>query len=61
MLKTLLGILHSERGYIDLGMGSMAIQVLIAGAIGGLFIAKGYWRNIIGRIKSLKGRKGKHR
>ncbi len=33
--------------YLDLGTGSIAIQMLIAGFVGGLFAAKLYW----GRIK----------
>jgi hypothetical protein len=32
--------------YIDAGTGSLIIQFLIAGAVGGLFALKIFWRNV---------------
>jgi len=42
----------SVTNYIDPGTLTMAIQILIAGAMASLFIVKGFW----GRVKSVIGR-----
>jgi hypothetical protein len=33
-------------GYITAGAGSLIIQVVLAGLLGGLFVLKAYWRRI---------------
>lgn len=32
--------------YIDPGTGSLIIQILVAGLIGGLFMLKAYWKKV---------------
>ena len=61
MLKMLLEFFHSERGYIDIGTGSLMFQMAIAGFVGGLFFVKVKWKWIVNKIKSLGGKKGKRR
>ena len=39
--------------YIDLGTGSIIIQVLIASLIGGLFLLKVYWGKVKAFIRNL--------
>lgn len=39
-------VISSISNYIDLGTGSLVIQVLIAGFIGGLFLLKVYWGKV---------------
>ena len=42
-----LPVIHQDiNPYIDAGTGSLIIQFLIAGAIGGLFLVRTYWRKI---------------
>ena len=40
-------------GYIDLGTGSLVIQVVIAGFLGILFLLKVYWRRAKAFIRNL--------
>ena len=42
----------SVTNYIDPGTLTMAIQILIAGAMASLFMVRGFW----GRVKSFIGR-----
>ena len=51
-------ILYGEGGYIDAGTGNMLIQILIAGFVGGIFMVKVYWKRLIGKVRSLRGKKG---
>ena len=46
--------------YIDLGTGSLVIQVLIASFLGGLFLLKVYWAKVRVFFRNLfsKARKG---
>ena len=37
--------------YLDPGTGSMALQMLMAGIVGGLSLAKLYWRQIKGFVQ----------
>ena len=39
-------VIPSISNYIDLGAGSLIIQVLIAGFIGGLFLLKVFWGKV---------------
>lgn len=45
--------IESVSDYIDLGTGSLIIQVLIAGFLGGLFLLKVYWRKVKAFFKNL--------
>lgn len=45
--------------YIDLGAGSLIIQFLIAGLVGGLFLVKVYWKKIKAFFKRLFSSGGK--
>ena len=47
-------------GYIDAGTGSLIIQFLIAGAVGGLFLIKVFWTKVKAFFSNLfsKARKG---
>ena len=40
------GFLFSGHPYLDPGSGSILIQVLVAGLLGGAFIVKSYWKKI---------------
>lgn len=51
--SSLFGILSSGHPYLDPGSGSILIQVLIAGLLGGAFLIKSYWS----KIKALFKRK----
>ena len=41
--------------YLDPGTGSYILQLCLAAAMGGLFIIKMFWKNIITFIKDLLG------
>jgi len=45
-LPPLIFISQNIHAYIDAGTGSLFIQFLIAGAVGGLFLIKIFWRKI---------------
>jgi len=45
--------------YIDMGTGSLVIQVLIASFVGGLFMLKMYWRKVKVFFKSIRSRGNK--
>jgi hypothetical protein len=40
--------------YLDPGSGSLITQLIIAGALGALFILTGFWRKLIGKFRNLK-------
>jgi hypothetical protein len=40
--------------YLDLGAGSMLLQVLLAGILGLSLTIKTYWRRIVGRLRGQK-------
>ena len=42
--------------YIDPGTGSLAVQILIAGLVGGAFVARSYWTRIATRLRRLFSR-----
>ena len=46
-------------GYIDAGTGSLIIQLLIAGAVGGLFLIKVFWTKVKAFFLNLSSRFGK--
>lgn len=49
----------SASGYLDPGTGSYALQLLLAGAFGGLFALKQSWRQVRARIAEIRsGRRG---
>ena len=50
-------VAQSVYHYIDLGTGSMIIQVLIASSVGILFVTKTHIKNIITKIKSFKDKR----
>ena len=50
-------VAQSVYHYIDLGTGSMIIQVLIASSVGILFVTKAHIKNIITKIKSFKDKR----
>ena len=39
------------QAYIDPGSGSMVLQLVIAGIVGGWFAVKGYWGKIVSCFK----------
>ncbi len=39
--------------YIDLGTGSLVIQILIASLAGVLFLVKGFWKKVLAFFKGL--------
>jgi len=45
-LPPLLFISQDIHAYIDAGTGSLIIQVLIAGAVGGFFLLKVFWKKV---------------
>lgn len=45
--------------YIDAGTGSLVLQVLVAGIVGGLFLIKVYWNKLRALFRSLFLRAGK--
>lgn len=46
----------SVRFYIDLGTGSLVIQILIASLAGALFLVKGFWRKVLAFFKRIFSR-----
>ena len=42
--------------YIDLGTGSLVIQILIASLAGALFLVKGFWKKVLAFFKGLFSR-----
>jgi len=48
--------LHSEDGYIEPGSLLMILQVLIAGALAGLFMIGAFWRRVRHFVSSLFSR-----
>ncbi|MBK0404377.1 hypothetical protein I5M27_15370 [Adhaeribacter sp. BT258] len=46
--------------YINPGSGSMILQVILAGILGGLFAIKVFWLKIAAFFKSLTGSKKNH-
>jgi hypothetical protein len=42
--------------YIDLGSGSMMVQMLIAGLVGGVFAVKIFFKRIVKNIRKLFGK-----
>jgi hypothetical protein len=44
------------RFYIDLGTGSLVIQILIASLAGALFLVKGFWKRILAFFKGIFSR-----
>jgi len=59
-LPPLIFAAYNIHAYIDLGTGSLIIQVLIASFIGGLFLLKGFWAKVKAFFKDLfsKARRG---
>lgn len=55
-MRRIVDILGDERGYIDLGIGSMVIQVLIAGVIGAFFVGKIYLKRIISKVMPFRNK-----
>ena len=47
---------ENTHGYIDPGTGSLIIQGLIAGIIGGVFLVKVFWRRITAFLSNLFSR-----
>lgn len=47
--------------YIDPGTGSLAVQILIAGLVGGAFVARSYWLKIGALVRRLFSRDGDRR
>ncbi|MGM0652814.1 MAG: hypothetical protein ACQES4_08565 [Bacillota bacterium] len=48
----------TAHAYMDPGTGSYLFQILIASAIGGLFVIKRSWSSIVGFLKQLSGGSG---
>ena len=59
-LPPLLFISQDIHAYIDAGTGSLIIQFLIAGAVGGLFLIKVFWKKVKAFFSNLfsRARKG---
>jgi hypothetical protein len=51
-------LLTNGLGYLDPGSGSFILQILIATLLGGLFVAKTFWRRIVEFFRSLFSRRG---
>jgi hypothetical protein len=49
-------VVLSPLNYLDPGSGSYIFQLLIAAVLGGLFLAKVYWRRITGFVARLFSR-----
>ena len=43
--------------YVDPGSGSMILQVILAGLLGGLFAVKVFWRKVVAFFRQLTGKK----
>jgi len=50
---------QNTHAYIDAGTGSLIIQFLIAGAVGGLFLIKVFWKRVKAFFSNLFSRAGK--
>jgi hypothetical protein len=38
--------------YVDPGAGSIVLQVLAAGVLGSLFVVKGWWAAVAGKVRA---------
>lgn len=49
--------------YIDSGTGSLILQAALSGVLGGLFIARSFWANLLSRLGKARagGRGGSHK
>lgn len=47
--------------YIDPGTGTLVVQFLVAGLLGGAFMARSYWMRIGARLRRLFSRDGGRR
>lgn len=45
-MAVLLGTTGTAQAYIDPGTGSIVLQTLIAGLVGGLYLIKRFWHSI---------------
>lgn len=43
--------------YIDPGTGSLALQAIIGGLLGAVYVCRSYWGNIKARVGKLVGRR----
>ncbi len=53
-------LLLSPPAYLDPGSGSFIIQLLIAGAVGGLFVLRGYWSKFLNLFRKTKPEDDEH-
>jgi hypothetical protein len=44
---------RDAHAYLDPGTGSYILQLLVAGALGSLFVIKTFWRSIVNFIRNL--------
>ena len=57
LVLTFLVIATPAMAYIDPGSGSMILQVILAGILGGLFAIKVFWQRVKAFFKALFGKK----
>lgn len=56
--SVLAGVVASKLAYLDPGSGSYLIQLLIAALLGGAFVIKAFWRQIVAFFARIfKGKK----
>lgn len=56
--SVLAGVVASKLAYLDPGSGSYLIQLLIAALLGGAFVIKAFWRQIMAFFTRIfKGKK----
>ena len=58
LILTLMGLTYSQSAaaYLDPGAGSLMLQMLVAGVLGGLYTIKLYWYRLKAYVDQLFGR-----
>ena len=46
--------LHTAHAYVDPGPGSYVIQIIVGVFFGAIYVTKGFWKNLILKIKNRK-------
>ncbi len=57
MLALAITMTTRAQAYLDMGSGSMFLQMLVAGSLGAVFTAKSYWNSIRQKLSSRKADK----
>ena len=60
-IAALLAFAGEAHAYVDPGTGSYVLQIVIAGAVAGMFAVKTFWLNIVTFFSNLFGKQTRKR